>query len=138
MIREIIVALIASDRQAITDLINMHGHLTDQGAFDRMDELFTPDAEFDLSDFGLGVRAGLAAMNDAIRAIEEHPVGHHVTNIVLFEGDDGTVTAVSKGIGIGVNGHCGSVVYEDVLRAGPAGWRIVRRTIRLRRVPLRA
>ena len=62
------MALIASDRQAITDLINMHGHLTDRGAFDRMDELFTPDAEFDLSDFGLGVRAGLAAMNDAIQA----------------------------------------------------------------------
>ena len=132
------MALIASDRQAITDVINMHGHLTDHGAFERMDELFTPDAEFDLSDFGLGVRAGLAAMNDAIRAIQEHPVGHHVTNIVLSEGADGTVHAISKGIGIGVDGHCGSVVYEDVLRAGPAGWRIARRAIRLRRVPLQA
>jgi hypothetical protein len=132
------VALTASDRQAITDLINLHGHLTDRGAFDRMDELFTPDAEFDLSDFGLGVRTGLAAMNDAIRAIEEHPVGHHVTNVVLSEDDDGTVNAISKGIGIGADGHCGSVVYEDVLRAGPAGWRIIRRTIRLRRVPLQA
>jgi SnoaL-like domain len=132
------VALIASDRQAITDLINMHGHLTDRGAFDRMDELFTPDAEFDLSDFGLGVQTGLAAMNDAIRAVPEHPVGHHVTNIVLSEGDDGTVHAISKGIGIGADGHCGSVVYEDVLRAGPAGWRIARRTIRMRRVPLQA
>lgn len=132
------MALTMSDRQAITDLINMHGHLTDQGAFERMNELFTPDAEFDLSDFGLGVRAGLAAMNGAIRAIQEHPVGHHVTNIVLSEGDDGTVHAISKGIGIGANGHCGSVVYEDTLRAGPAGWRIIRRAIRLRRVPLQA
>jgi len=132
------MALSPGDRQAITDLINMHGHLTDEGEFERMDELFTPDAEFDLSDFGLGVRAGLAAMNDAVRAIEEHPVGHHVTNIVLAEGDDGTVNAISKGIGIGVDGHCGSVVYEDVLRPGPAGWRIARRTIRLRRVPLHA
>ena len=132
------MAHIASDRQAITDLINMHGHLTDQGAFDRMDEVFTLDAEFDLTDFGLGVRAGLAAMNDAIRAIDEHPVGHHVTNIVLSEGDDGTVNAISKGIGIDVNGRCSSVVYEDVLRAGPAGWRIIRRAIRLRRVPLHA
>jgi hypothetical protein len=132
------MALTASDRQAIADVINMHGHLTDQGAFDRMDELFTPDAEFDLSDFGLGVRTGPAAMNDAIRAIEQHPVGHHVTNMVLSEGRDGTVHAISKGIGIGADGHCGSVVYEDTLRAGPAGWRITRRTIRLRRVPLQA
>ncbi|MEU7874759.1 nuclear transport factor 2 family protein [Dactylosporangium sp. NPDC049140] len=132
------MALTASDRQAITNLINMHGHLTDQGEFERMDELFTPDAEFDLSDFGLGVRAGLAAMNDAINAIAEHPVGHHVTNIVLSEGDNGTVHVISKGIGIGMNGHCGSVVYEDTLRAGPAGWRITRRAIRLRRIPLQA
>jgi hypothetical protein len=99
----------------------MHGHLTDRGAFERMDEPFTPDAEFDLNDFGLGGRTGPASMNEAIRAIEEHPVGHHVTNIVLSEGDDGAIQAISKGIGIGMNGHCGSVVYEDVLRTGPAG-----------------
>jgi hypothetical protein len=131
------MALTTDDRQAITDLLNLHGHYTDAGALDRMDELFTVDAVFDLSDFGLGVRAGLAEMVEATRAVGDgHPVGHHVTNIVLSEGGDGTVRAVSKGIGIMADGSCGSVVYDDVLGRGPDGWRITRRTIRARRVPL--
>ncbi|AGL17603.1 hypothetical protein [Actinoplanes sp. N902-109] len=60
-----------------------------------------------------------------------------MTDIVLSEQDDGSVRAISKGIGIGADGRCGSVVYADVVRPGPAGWRMVRRAIRLRRVPLR-
>ena len=131
------MALTTDDRQAITDLINRHGHLTDQGVFDRMGELFTTDAVFDLSDFDLGVRAGLAEMAEAIRAIGDgHPVAHHVPNIVLSESDGGTVHAMSKGIGVMPDGRCGSVVYEDVLRPGANGWRITRRAIRIRRVPL--
>jgi hypothetical protein len=125
------------DRQAITDLLNLHGHYTDSGAFERMGELFTADAVFDLSDFGLGVRNGLAGMVEATREVGDgHPVGHHVTNIVLSEGDAGTVRAISKGIGIMADGSCGSVVYEDMLSRCTDGWRITRRTVRARRVPL--
>ena len=134
------MALTTDDRQAITDLLHLHGHYTDRGALDRMDELFAPDAVLDLSDFGLGVRTGLAEMLQAIQAIQAigdgHPVAHHVTNIVLSGGDGDRVQAISKGIGIMANGHCGSVVYEDELRPLPAGWRITHRTIRLRRKPL--
>jgi hypothetical protein len=131
------MALQTDDRQAITDLIHLHGHYTDSGAFERMDELFAPDAVLDLSDFGLGVRTGLAEMDEAIRAIGDgHPVGHHVTNVVLSEEGDGRVRAISKGIGIMADGRCGSVVYEDALARGPRGWRITERTIRMRRIPL--
>jgi hypothetical protein len=131
------MTLTADDRQAITDLLHLHGHYTDSGAFDRMDELFALDAVFDLSDFGLGVRTGLAEMSDAVRAVGDgHPVGHHVTNVVLSEGDGDRAHAISKGIGIMADGSCGSVVYEDVLRPGPSGWRITQRTIRARRKPL--
>jgi hypothetical protein len=127
----------SDDRQAITDLLNQHGHYTDRGALDRMDDLFAADAVLDLTDFGLGVRTGLGPMAEATRAVGDgHPVGHHVTNIVLSEGDAGTVVAISKGIGIMADGSCGSVVYDDVLRRYEAGWRIARRTIRARRAPL--
>jgi hypothetical protein len=133
------MALQTDDRQAITDLIHLHGHYTDSGAFERMDELFAPDAVLDLSDFGLGVRSGPAEMAAAIRAIgDSHPVGHHVTNVVLTEEDDSQVRAISKGIGIMADGRCGSVVYEDALARGPHGWRITKRTIRLRRTALTA
>jgi hypothetical protein len=132
------MSLTAADRAAVTDLINMHGHLTDSGALDRMGELFAVDAVFDLSDFGLGVRTGLASMTEATRAVgDAHPVGHHVTNIVLTEAGPDEMTAVSKGIGIRADGTCGSVVYQDTITRGPDGWRIIHRTIRTRRVPLR-
>jgi hypothetical protein len=131
------MALDAEDRQAITDLIHLHGHYTDRGEFDRMNELFAAGAVFDLSDFGLGVRTGLAEMDEAIRTIGDgHPVGHHVTNVVLSEDESGQVRAISKGIGIMADGRCGSVVYEDALARGPHGWQITERTIRLRRTPL--
>ena len=32
-----------SDRLAIHELLGLHGHLMDAGAFERLDELFTPD-----------------------------------------------------------------------------------------------
>jgi hypothetical protein len=133
------MALTADDRHTITDLLHLHGHYTDSGALERMDELFATDAVFDLSDFGLGVRTGLAEMIEATRAVGDgHPVGHHVTNVVLSEADGGQVRAISKGIGIMADGSCGSVVYEDVLHRGPRGWRITARTIRARRTPLTA
>ena len=131
------MALTLDDRQAITDLLNLHGHYTDRGAFERMADLFAVDAVMDMNDFGLGVRTGLDEMIEAIRAVGDgHPVGHHITNIVLSEGDGGTVHAISKGIGILADGKCGSVVYEDVLGRGADGWRITRRTIKARRTPL--
>jgi len=132
------MTLNASDRDTVTDLINMHGHLTDAGELDRMDEVFAADAVFDLSDFGLGVRAGLVEMVAAIRVLgDAHPVGHHVTNIVLTAASPDVVHAISKGIGINADGSCGSAVYEDVITRGGTGWRITRRTIRARRIPLR-
>jgi hypothetical protein len=56
---------------------------------------------------------------------------------VVGEDADGTVRAVSKGIGVMADGTAGSVVYEDELRNTPEGWRIARRTVTPRRTPLR-
>jgi ketosteroid isomerase-like protein len=48
------MALTEQDRIDITDLINLHGHLTDAGELDRAGELFTADVTENLDDFGLG------------------------------------------------------------------------------------
>lgn len=133
------MALTAEDRTAITELISMHGHLADGGELDRMDELFTADVTYDVGDFGLGVISGLSALREAALAMgESNPVGHHVTNIVLTELDDGRVLARSKGIGIMADGSSGSVTYEDVVARGDGGWRIGRRKVIARRAPLGA
>ena len=128
--------LTTEDRLAITELISRHGHLVDAGELRRSDELFIPDAEFDLTDFGAGIVHGLAALYELSDAMGDgHPVGHHTTNIVVTEQPDGTVGARSKGIGVNADGTSSSVTYVDTLRRGDDGWRIVHRRILAHRRP---
>ena len=131
------MALTAQDRVDITDLVNLHGHLTDAGELDRAGELFTPDVTFDVSDFGFGVLHGTAAIRDAALALgSANPVGHHVTNIVITQLDDRSARVRSKGIGINADGTSGSAVYDDVVTRRPDGWKISHRTVSARRAPL--
>jgi hypothetical protein len=131
------MSLTVEDRIAIHELIALHGHLMDSGAFDRLDELFTTDVVYDLEAYGADSLRGtdeIAAAGIALGA--GNPLGHHVTNTVVTE-NDGAVTARSKGLGVRADGSTGSVVYEDVLRREPDGWRIAYRRVVPRREPLR-
>jgi hypothetical protein len=115
----------------------MHGHLCDSGELDRLDEVFTVDVIYDVTDFGQAPLVGVAACAEAGRALGDlNPVGHHVTNIVLSQQSDGLVHARSKGIGINADGTCASVTYEDTVVPVGEGWRISHRRILARRVPL--
>ena len=131
------MALTADDRFAITDLINLHGHLIDRGDFAGLTAVFTDDAAYDVTALGGGVLVGWAATREAALALGDgNPVAHHVTNIVLHEVTDGTVHATSKGLGIMVDGSAGSVTYDDTVERTAAGWRITHRVVRPRRKPL--
>ena len=126
-----------ADRAAITEVIAMHGHLCDSGDLDRLDEVFTADVRYDLTDFGQPTLHGTKALAAAGWAAGDlNPVGHHVTNVVLTEAAGGAVQARSKGIGIMADGSCGSVTYEDIVVRGDAGWRISQRKILARPTPL--
>jgi ketosteroid isomerase-like protein len=128
--------LTAQDRIDITDLINLHGHLTDAGDLDGAGDLFTPDVTYDVRDFGLGSLHGTAAIREAALELgQRNPVGHHVTNVVITE-VDGEVRVRSKGIGIMANGKAGSVVYDDVVTRRPDGWKISYRKVSVRRTAL--
>ncbi|MFD0687135.1 nuclear transport factor 2 family protein [Actinomadura fibrosa] len=125
------------DRLAITDLVSLHGHLTDAGELDRMRELFTEDVVYDVTDLGGEPIEGLAALRDAALALGAgNPVGHHVTNVVVEAETADRARVRSKGIGIRTDGSCGSVTYEDTAVRLPEGWRITHRRILARRVPL--
>lgn len=129
--------LSADDRFAITDLINLHGHLTDNGDFDGWPALFAEDIVYDVTAMGGGVLVGIPACRDAALALgENNPVAHHVTNIVVNEVADGTVRALSKGFGVLTDGTVGSVTYEDTIQRIGAGWKITHRIVRPRRTPL--
>ncbi|MEV0136122.1 nuclear transport factor 2 family protein [Dactylosporangium sp. NPDC050688] len=132
------MAITADDRNTITDLINLHGHLTDRGDFAGLTALFTEDVVYDVSALGGAPLAGLAGAREAALALgDRNPVAHHVTNIVLRETPDGAVHALSKGLGVMTDGSINSVTYEDTVKRTPAGWRITHRTVRPRRAPLR-
>lgn len=133
------MALSHEDRTAVTDLIAMHGHLVDSGRLDRLDEIFTPDVVYDVSDLGGPPLHGLPALREAALALGEgNPVAHHVTNTVLTEVARDRVHALSKGIGVTAAGTCGTVTYDDTVTRTAAGWRIAHRTVLAHRSPLGA
>jgi len=124
----------AGDLLAIHQLLALYGHVIDEREWQRVGELFTAGARYDMSDFGLGVVQGA----EAIRALwsrrdAAHPLAHHATNIVVTQDPDGTVRVLSKGLGVSVNGRVGTVVYRDVVERTAAGWRIAARTASVRR-----
>ncbi len=131
------MALGTEDRLAIYELIALHGHLMDDGAFDRLDELFTEDFVYDLHALGYGELSGRQALVDASLALgDRNPLGHHVTNALIVAGGADSATVHSKGIGVQTDGTSGSVIYEDQLLRTSQGWRIVRRTVIPRKRPL--
>ncbi|MQY30092.1 nuclear transport factor 2 family protein [Nocardia aurantia] len=116
----------AADRIAIHEVIALHGHVVDDRDVDRLGEVFTDDVVMDVGGFGYGTIRGLAAMREVVRTAkaEEHPIGHHVTNIVVVGRDGDEVRARSKALAVGADGSTGTGTYEDVLRREPQGWRI--------------
>jgi hypothetical protein len=91
------VTLTPGDRAEIAELLARHGHLFDDGEFDRLDLLFTASVRYDVTAFGGGVLQGIEAIRAATLALaDRNPVGHHVTNVVLTEQPDGSVRARSK------------------------------------------
>ncbi|MFD3619574.1 nuclear transport factor 2 family protein [Streptomyces sp. NPDC058676] len=131
------MTLALEDRLAVTELIALHGHLMDAGELDRSAELFTPDVVYDLSDFGQGQLTGIAAFTQAALALgAANPVAHHVTNVVIEEAAEDRARVRSKGLAVMADGSCGSVTYEDTVVRVAEGWRICRRRVVARRVPL--
>ena len=74
----------AEDRQAIGEILSLHGHLFDGGHLDRLGEIFTPDVVYDMSAVGVGTFEGIEAIRSAALQLGPgNPVAHHVTNIVI-------------------------------------------------------
>jgi hypothetical protein len=128
------MSLPAEDTLAIHELLALYGHIIDAREWQRVDELFTATARYDMREFGLGLVEGAAAIRELwSRPDAMHPLAHHATNIVVSTDADGTVRVLSKGLGVGPNGRVGSVVYHDVVERTPAGWRFAARSAVLRR-----
>jgi hypothetical protein len=124
-----------ADILAIHELLGLYGHIIDAREWARVEELFTADCTYDMTQFGLGVMRGARAVAALWAAPDAmHPLAHHATNIIVSEDPDGTVRVLSKGLGVGPNGRVGSVTYRDIVVRTGAGWRFAARTGELRRL----
>ena len=129
--------LTTEDHRAIDRTLALAGHILDRGELDRLEEIFTPEAVYDLSDVGAGTFEGVAAIrNGALKLGAGNPIAHHITNIVITGHEDDQATAQSKGLIIMADGSVGSVTHRDTLRYANSSWRISRRVILAQRTPL--
>lgn len=109
--------------RAILDVLARYAQVIDNGDWDELGSVFTPDAVFGRD----GVR-GFDAIISAIGSVTPyHP--HHTTNSLLGLAPDGTVRAWSKYVIIRTDGTAGSGDYLDTLVRTPRGWRIARREV---------
>ena len=126
--------LTAEDRWEITETLSLLGHLVDAGRLDRLEEAFTPDAVYDLTDVGLGAFEGVEVIRQAAGQLgAANPVAHHLTDVVITGADDDAVSVLSKGLLLMTDGTVGSVTHRDTVRRHGAGWRVARRVITARR-----
>ncbi|TAK68912.1 MAG: nuclear transport factor 2 family protein [Actinomycetota bacterium] len=129
--------LSAEDRWAIGETLSLHGHLFDQGQLDRLHELLTPDIVYDVTDVGGGQLVGIDEVRRAgLELGDGNPLAHHVTNVVITGDSGDEATAISKGLGVMANGTSASCTYLDTLRRTDGGWRLSRRVLLARRIPL--
>ena len=124
------------DHIAITQLVNLYGHVIDFREWDRLGEVFVEDLVFDATDLD-PAREPIHGLSNLVKRWSSpeanHPLAHHASNILIWEDPDGTVRSQSKGYGPRPGGEGRAVTYKDVLRRTPQGWRLARRTAILMR-----
>jgi 3-phenylpropionate/cinnamic acid dioxygenase small subunit len=124
--------LTTADRLEIHETLALHAHLLDTDQFERLDELFTPDAVYDMTKVGMGEFSGretIAVAAARLAASGRSPIAHFVTNILIMNDSGDEVSTLSKGLMIHADGRIEGVTHEDTLRRHDGGWRISRRVI---------
>lgn len=128
----------SDDRRLIAETIYLHGHIFDEGELERLNEIFTEDVVYDLSDLGAEPLRGIEAIRRSALALgEANPLAHHVTNLVITDIDGDAAATRCKAIAVMAGGECRSATYVDSLRREDGRWRIDHRTVLARRAPLR-
>lgn len=125
------------DRFEITETLALHAHIFDENQLDRVAEIFTPDAVYDMTRTGMGAFEGIEAIRAAAGRMAESghsPLAHFVTNIVITSSSDDEASVQSKGLMIMADGSVHGVTHDDTVRRYNGQWRISRRII----TPIRA
>jgi hypothetical protein len=121
-----------ADRLELHELPGRYGDAIDDRDWERLDEIFTDDAVFDLTDLGAPRCVGLAAIKQFMDELAEHPKTHLMTNVYVNETATGAelrfrIVAMLSGGKVGTASY-----YDDVVKT-PNGWRVTNRVVTLRR-----
>ena len=123
-----------ADRLELHELPGRYGDAIDDRDWDRLDQIFTADAVFDLTDLGAPRLEGLDAIKRYMAEDADHPRTHTMTNIYVDETAEGArlrfrILALLPERRVGTASY-----YDDVVKT-PEGWRVQNRVITLRRRP---
>ena len=126
-----------SDRIELHELPGRYGDTIDDRNWDGLGRIFTEDATFDLTDLGVPMLTGLAAIRQFMDVDAEHPLTHMMTNVYVDE-LPGLVTMNFRIVALRKGGLVSTASYYDVVVKTAQGWRVHKRvTTRRRRHILR-
>jgi 3-phenylpropionate/cinnamic acid dioxygenase small subunit len=124
----------SADRLELHELPGRYGDAIDDRDWDRLDQIFTDDAVFDLTDLGSLRLEGLPEIKRYMDEDANHPRTHMMTNIYVDETPQG-VKLRFRIVALLPERRVGTASYYDDVVKTPAGWRVKHRVITLRRRP---
>jgi hypothetical protein len=126
------IELKVEDRLELHEIAARYGDLIDARDWEGLGLVFTTDAVFDATDLGMTLLNGLDAIRKGMDKSQNHPLGHHITNIYVETAGDEVILR-SRIIAAGHRGRVSSASYRDQVVKTPQGWRIRHRVCTLRR-----
>ncbi len=121
-----------SDRLELHELPGRYGDAIDDRDWDRLGQIFTDDAVFDLTDLGARKLEGLDDIKAFMDTEATHPRTHTMTNIYVDE-TDGGVKLNFRIVALLPEGRVGTASYYDDVVKTDQGWRVKHRVTTLRR-----
>ena len=121
-----------ADRLELHELPGRYGDAIDDRNWDRLRQVFTDDAIFDLT--GVGARR-LDGIEDIVHFMDveaQHPKTHMMTNIYVDDGGE-SVTMNFRIVALLGKGLVGTASYYDTVVKTPDGWRVKHRDCMLHR-----
>jgi len=121
------IVLSSAEEAAIRNVLASVAYLLDARQYDRLGDVFSEDIHFE--NPSRLIADGLPALIEAMTAISEPALSHHITNVIVDLQADGTAACISKALTLRKTGvHAAE--YRDVVRRDGDGWRICSRKIR--------
>lgn len=121
-----------ADIVAITQTLNLYGHLFDKKDWDNLHLVFTEDGIVDYTAAGRVRAEGVEHIKRHMIEVPPSVLAHTSLNVYIWT-DNGVMRARSKFLAPVPDGTVFTGLYEDVIVRTAAGWRIKERIVTVRR-----